>query len=162
MYKFNKEVVLSHVLGVRAAVDLAVPTGVDGGEIFRFNMRTKRTAEEVVRDAATAVGAANQEIVNQYGALFTITDSQYGFTRQGETTRSMTPKAGEYSDNDPIRSDVLGSMLPLGYFQDVLGWTKAYLMDAHDMQLNADIAFLTERWINRFDYQIFKRMLTNT
>ncbi len=127
MTKLVNEALLSHVLGVRSAVDLAIPTGVDAGEIFRFSMKTERTAEQVVRDAATALGAANQYLASTYGGLFTITSSLYGFTRQGETTRSMTPHRTEFRDADPIRSDVLGSMLPIEYFQDALGWTKDYL-----------------------------------
>lgn len=162
LHQFDKEAVLQQVLGVRSAVDLAIPTGVDAGEIFKFQMRTKRTAEEVVRDAATAVGAANAQIAAQYGNLFIITEELYGFTRQGETSRSMTPRDTEYTDADAIRSDVLGSMLPLASYHDALGWTKKYLQNAVDMQLNADIQLLVERWINRFDYQLFTRMLTNT
>lgn len=162
MSNFHKEALLSHTLGVRSAVDLAIPTGVDAGEIFKLQMRSSRTAEEVVRDAATAVGAANQQIVSRYGGLFTITKEIYGFTRNSDGNSLMTPQQVEFSDPDPRKGLTIGSMLPLHFYRDALGWTAEYLMDAVDSQLNSDVQELAERWLNRFDYQLFTRMFTNT
>ncbi len=154
---------VSHVLGVRSAVDLVTPTGVDSDLIFKFMvLRGKKSAEQVVAEAAAAVGAANQYLANTYGGLFTVTDSMYSFTRQGETARSMTPKSAEFANPDPVRSDNIGHMLPLTDYKDALGWTPEYLRDAFEMQLVSDVQFITERWINRIDFQVIKRMLTTT
>jgi hypothetical protein len=151
------------VLGVRAAVDLVTPTGVDAKKIFEFSiLRSRKTAQQIVQEAATALGAANQAIIEQYGDLLVITEDMFGITRQGETTRTMTPEGAEFSQPDPVRSDVIGHMLPLKWYEDALGWTERYLRKASESKLRADVQLITERWLNRFDFNFITRVLTDT
>jgi hypothetical protein len=155
--------VLAHVLGVRSAIDLATPTGIDALKVFEFTvLRSPQTAQQLLQEAAGAVGALNESLIQEYGGLLFVTEDMFSFTRQGETTRQQTDKKAEYSAPDPKRSSLIGSMLPYEKYYDSLGWTPDYLVDAFPAQVAADIQFLTERWRNRFEFEVVKRMLTNT
>ncbi|MEM4406019.1 MAG: hypothetical protein QXS68_03145 [Candidatus Methanomethylicaceae archaeon] len=53
-------------------------------------------------------------------------------------------------------------MLPLDFYEDAVGWTEEYLLDANRDQIANDLQLIVERWENRVDYEIIKRALTNT
>ena len=151
-------------LGVGAAVDLVTPTGVDGAEIFKFKVlrEGKKTALELLQQVAAIIGTVNEGLINRYGSLMTITDEMYGMYRQGESTRSMTPPATEFTEADAVRSDWIGHMLPLKMYEDALGWSKMYLLNANSSQIRNDMDLIAERWQNRFDYEFITRILTDT
>lgn len=151
------------ILGARAAVDLVLPTGIDGSEIFRFEVfRGRKTAADIVAEAATVIGGVNQQLADQYGSIIYVTENFYGMTRQGSGSRTMTPLAVEFADSDPVRGEMIGNMLPLSWYQDALGWTERYLKYANDGQTTGDVSEIADRWRNRFDFQVVKRMLTNS
>lgn len=151
------------VLGPRSAVDLITPDGVDDGKIFEFTvLRDSKTALQLLQETAAAIGAVNEMVWNRYSRIAFITDDYYSFYRQGETSRTMTPIASDYTMEDGVRSDTIGHMLDLQPFTDSLEWSRSYLRKAQQGQINADIKLITERWENRVDYEFINRMLTNT
>ncbi len=150
------------VLGARALVDLAIPTGIDGGKVFQFNLRSNLTPEQVIQKAAAAIGVVNEEIASLYGGMTYFTQSLYAYYRQGSATRNMTPKAHEYKDADPMKGQNIGHMLPLDDYDDEMAWTERYLRDAPEMQLDSDVVEVADRWRNRIDYEFWVRVLMNT
>lgn len=142
------------ILGVRAAVDNVTPTGVDAIEVFEFTvLRNTMTAGELMRDTAAIIGQVNEDLAAEYSSIMTITDEMYAIMPQGEATRTMTPTATEYRDADAIRTDEVGSMLPLRKYDDATGWTAEYLLDASRTQITNDVTVISDRWRNRFDYE---------
>jgi hypothetical protein len=149
-------------LGARALIDLAIPTGLDSGEILKFELQDGRTAQELIAEAAAMIGDVNEELTAEYGGLLTFTEEQYARYRQGEGSRSMTPRKVEFKRADGVRSDTIGHMLPLNDHEDAVEWTPLYLRRAFGTQINADLRLIRDRWRNRVDYDIIKRALTNT
>jgi len=149
-------------LGPRALMDIAIPTGVDAGEVLRFSMASGATPQEVVQLAATVIGEVNQTIAARYGNLVVFTTSPYARYRQGGTARTMTPDKTEFAQADEVRSDQIGHMLPLKRYQDAVGWSKEYLENADRDLLSFDLQEIRDRWVNRVDYDFVKRVLSKT
>jgi hypothetical protein len=149
------------ILGARALIDIALPTGVDATELFRFQMENGMTGEEAISIAAVGVGEANQGFWNDYGALMYRTESIYARYRQGEGS-SMTPKSAEFFINDPVRADLIGHMLPRNDYQDTLSWTRKFLQRADRELIRADVELIKDRWMNRLRFEFWTRALTNT
>lgn len=149
------------LLGARALIDLAVPTGVDGAEILRFQMQDGRTAEEVVAEAAAIIGVVNEEVEQTFGGLYYRTETQFGMTTQGGAS-GMTPRKSEFKRADGVRTEQIGSMLPLWDYEDGVEWTPLYLRRAYRSQITGDLQQIADRWRNRINRDIWKRALTNT
>jgi len=150
------------ILGPRAAVDLVTPTGVDGGRVLAFQLRNRKSAQEVVGEVAARLGAVNEQLVAKYARLIYVTDSLYAYYTAGVAGTAQTPKKVEFKQADPVRGDTSGHMLPLDDFEDAMGWTPIYLRDAHEAQLDADVDTIIARWTNRVEKDILTRMFTNT
>ncbi len=152
------------VLGVRAAIDLVTPTGIDANEVFK--MRVLRDGSislgELLQQAAGIVGRANEAIMAKYGSLVTVTEEMFAIYRQGETSRLMTPTSSEFARRDPVFTTQVGHMLPLKDYRHALGWTEEYLRDASRAQIANDLQLIVEAWENRVDYEFVTRILTNT
>jgi hypothetical protein len=148
------------ILGPRALIDFAIPTGVDGAEIFRFEMQDGMTPQEVIQLAATVMGEANQELAQAYGGLTVITERMWARHRQGEGSRTMTPLASEFDGPDGVRSDKLGHMLPILPFTDATAWSVAYLKKANREDIRDDLDLIRERWRNRIDFDLITRLLS--
>jgi hypothetical protein len=152
------------IYGVRAAVDSVAPTGIDAGWLFEKTvLKGKKTVGEILNELAAAVGSTNQFLADEYSNMVTIKESMYSYYRNatGES-RYMTELDTEYKRPDPRRGATIAHMLPLKHFSDALGWTQAYLKNAHQEQITADINEITDAWANRVDYDIWTRALTNT
>lgn len=152
---------MGNVLGASQLVRLAIPTGIDATEILKFNLRSGRTGEDVVRDAAMVIGAMNQAIVNYYGGLFYITPSLFSYKTQGNTAKRKTPEKVEGSRPDPIHTENIGHMLPYKEFDDLLAWTREYIIRSPKVQLDGDLEEVARSFWNRMHYQVWKRALTD-
>ncbi len=150
------------VLGARAAADLVMPSGIDSGRVLAFQLRSGRTAQEMVNMAATVIGAKNEQLASKWRRFAYITTSPMAYYGAGIAGNSRTPDKTEFKQAEPIRSDTSGHMLPGSDKEDALAWTPQYLRDAHEEQLLSDLALIAARWENKVDYDAFKRMLTNT
>lgn len=150
------------VIGAHAAIELALPTGIDSGRVLAFSLRNQRTARDLVEEVAAAIGQVNADIFARYGALAHFTPSLYSYYPQGAGSRSMTPTKVEFKQADGIRSEVSGNMLPYKDFEESLEWTAAYLRDSLEVQTQADVTLLASRWRGRVDYDILSRALSKT
>lgn len=151
---------MTTLIGPKAAVDLAIPTGIDGAKVLQFMLRSGVSAEEHVRRAAAAIGAVNQEVYNKYAGLFFLTDAPYSYNSQGTGERGLTPLRAEFAKPDPVRTSSIGAMLPLRDYQDALAWTALYMRDAPSAQLTGDQKLIADRWWNRVGTDLWTRILT--
>lgn len=150
------------LLGARALIDLAIPTGLDAGEILKFELQDGRTAEQLVGEAAAMIGDVNEELNRVYGGLWYITERQWARYAQGDSARSETPVKAEFKRADGVRASMIGHMLPLVDYEDAVEWTPLYLRRAYSDDLIADLQLITDRWKNRVDKGLITRALTNT
>lgn len=151
------------LVGARTAVDLVTPTGIDAAKVFEFEvLRQKKTALQLIQEMAAGIGFANQFILDKYGSMITFTEDMFAIDRVGDGTRAMTEEGTEFSDPDPRRSDHVGHMLPLRTYKDTLGWTEKYLRRATSFQTTGDVNEIADAWVNRMDFEIITRILTNT
>jgi hypothetical protein len=150
------------LLGARALIDRAIPTGLDAGEILKFQLEDGRTAEQLIGEAAAMIGDLNTDLNSLYGGLWYVTERQYSRYANGQTARSQTPAKSEFKRADGVRSSMIGHMLPLNDYEDAVEWTPLYLRRAYGEDITADLQLITDRWRNRVDRDIFVRALTNT
>lgn len=150
------------VLGARALIDLAIPIGLDGAEILKFQLRDGRTAQQVIAEAAAMIGNINEELNSFYGGLWRITENQYARYADGETARSETPVKVEFKRADGVRAGIIGHMLRLVDYEDAVEWTPDYLRRAYAAQITTDLQLIADRWRNRVDHNVIERALTNT
>lgn len=149
------------VLGPRALIDIALPTGVDAARVFAFQLEEGVTADTAISMAATAIGDANEQLGQRYGGIVARTSRAFARYRQGSGTSTMTPKAAEFAGADPIRGEQIGNMLPRNDFQDALGWSRDFLERADTELLRFDVQEIRDRWINRVDYDVVLRLLSS-
>lgn len=149
------------VLGARALIDLAIQTGLDGSKILQIQLRDGRTVQQIVGEAAAAMGTVNEALANEYGGLWYVTQSFYSIYRQGEGAVTETPKKAEFVMADAVRSDTIGHMLPMFDYEDALAWTPQYLKRAYTAQIIADVQLISDRWRNRVDRDLWTRALTD-
>lgn len=149
-------------LGARALLDIAVPNGVDANALLRFEMQDGMTAEDVIGYAANEIGRINQELLQQYGGLITVTQRPSARYRQGDGDRTMTPRATEFAEPDPVRGDKIGHMLIIDDYHDANAWSNKYLKRAVREDVRDDIMEVIDRWRNRVDYEVISRALSST
>jgi hypothetical protein len=148
-------------LGPRALIDIAVPVGVDASEVWRVRMEGGITPLEVVQLAATTIGEANDRLENLYGGLLSYTETNFARYRNGTSGRRKTPKKSEFSKNDPIRGEQIGHMLPREDFSDAIGGSVEWFRRADRELVRFDIDEVRDAWIDRIDYDVVKRLLSN-
>lgn len=149
------------LLGPRALVDNALPTGVDATKVMEFEMREGLTPAETIAMAATVIGEENLAIAAEYGGMWRITERLWSRYRASDgTARTMTPEGAEFSDPDGVRSERIGHMLVVDWFKDATSWSVEWLRTAFKDDLTDDIELIRERWRNRLDFQVITRMLS--
>ena len=150
---------MAAVLGPRALIDNAIPSGVDAGEIFRFEMQEGMNAQEIIALAATTIGEANEYIFQHWGNMLYLTEMQYAFYRSGGAS-GMTPKAAEFSLPDSKRGQHQGHMLPLEDYDDAVSWSRRYLERAIREEILIDLEIIEEKWRNRCEFELLWRIFT--
>lgn len=150
------------VFGPRALIDIAVPTGIDGAEVFRIDRQDGANVSEIIAEAAATIGMKNEEILQRYGGLLRFTQEPFARYRQGASARTETPRLSEFADPDPVRTEEIGHMLPIYDYRDGVAWSAEYLRRAAREQLFDDLSLIGERWVNRVDRELLTRALTNT
>lgn len=150
------------IRGPQFNVDNALPVGLDAGRILNFSMRDGITGPEIVANAAAQLGVVNEDLMQQWGGLLYLTRSDHAMRRQGDGTRTMTPKNSEGALPDPVHGELVGQMLPLEDYKDALAWSEYWLRDAWQELVDADIQIINERWRSRVEYDILTRIFTDT
>lgn len=150
------------LLGARALIDRAIPTGIDGAEVLKFELADGRVAQQVIAEAAAMIGDVNTQVAALYGGLWYMTEKIWARNANGESARSQTPRKAEFKRADGVRASMIGHMFPINDYEDAVEWTPLYLRDAYGDDITADLQLIADRWRNRVDYDIVTRMLTNT
>lgn len=150
------------LLGPRALIDLALPTGIDGSKVLQWALRDGMTGPQVIARAASIIGEVNTRVFNKYSGLLYVTQDLFARTRAGSGEKSRTPLRAEFVKPDPIRGQEIGHMLPLKDYYDAVAWSQLYLRDAYLAQIDADLREIADRWETRVGEDLWVRALTDT
>ena len=153
---------MARILGPRALIDNALPTGVDASYIMNFEMQEEMTPQEVISMASTVIGEANEYLMNTYGGLVYVTERNHARYSQGGGARRMTPLGSEFVEEDGYISENVGHMLFLNDYKDATPWSRDYLERAIREDLRADIVMKRDDWINRIDYDVITAMFRSS
>lgn len=139
-------VISESILGPHAAVQLALPTGVDGAVVLNFQLRSGTSAAQWIANLAAAIGVVNQEVLDAFGGMLNITEQPYANYVAGTGSRTKTPTKVEFVRGRAVRGTESGNMLPLNEFAEALEWSMQYLRDARQTQLDASVNQIVENW----------------
>ncbi|MCP4589463.1 MAG: hypothetical protein GY842_01835 [bacterium] len=142
-------------------MDIAVPTGVDAGEVLRIEMESGLSGPEVIALAATVIGEANQYIMERMGGLLTLTERGHARYRQGVGSAHVTPVSSEFAEPDGVRADQIGHMLPRLDYKDATAWSNKYLRRAPREDVVDDLLEIKEGWTNRCIIDLLTRALSD-
>lgn len=154
-------VISESIMGPNAAVQLALPAGVDGASVLGFMLRSGMSAAQMIAQLAAAIGVVNQEVADAFGGMYSITQEPYANYVAGDGARTKTQPKVEYARNKSKRGKESGNMLDLLEFQDSLEWTQQWLRDARQTQIDSDVSVIIEDWRARVLDDFLTRIFSN-
>lgn len=152
---------MAEVIGAHNVLDKALPTGVDGTRLAEWALRDGVTYGELVNSMALALGAANAELVNKWGWMFSITEELMMEYENGGSV-SPLPELTDMDRPEPLMGTTIGHMLDLRYYGQAIGGTRRFWRDIRSAKLRASIAAIVRRGVWRFEQKLLTRLLTNT
>lgn len=152
---------MPEVLGPMQVVQRALPTGVDGTKMAEWAMKEGATFGSFVNRLSAAVGAFNQEMVNTWGYLFSLTEELMMEYPDGGSVTEM-PEITDITRGDMVHGTTIGHMIDLKAYGRPVGGSWRYFRDSREAQIMSTIStyMLQHRW--RFEKALFTRLMTNT
>lgn len=152
---------MTEILGPQTLLAKALPTGWDGTRIAEWTTKDGITYGELANQLALALGDFNQEMVNDWGWLFSLTEEIAMEYEQGGAVTVM-PDITDVDKPEAIQGATIGHMLNLRVYGQGVGGTKRYFRDSRSAKINAAIATLVRRARWRFETRLLTRWFTNT
>jgi len=151
---------MAEVIGPQTLLNKALPTGVDGTRVAEWELRDGVSFGELVNRVALAVGDFNQEIVNDWGWCFGLTEEIMMEYEQGGSVNEM-PEITDIDDITTIHGTTIGHMLDFKHYGRAVGGSKFYLRDARSAKIQAAIATLVRQGRERFEKRLLTRWFTD-
>jgi hypothetical protein len=152
---------MAEVLGVQTLQNLALPTGWDATKIAQWALRDGITYGELVNTLALALADFNQDMVNDWGWLFGLTEEIGMEYEQGGSVTEM-PEITDLDTPPTVHGTTIGHMIDLKAYGRGIGGTKRYFRDARSAKVNAAISTLVRQARWRFEKKLLTRWFTNT
>jgi hypothetical protein len=152
---------MSEVLGPQTLLNLALPSGIDATRLTQWAMRDGVTYGELANQVALALGAFNQEMVNDWGWLFSITEELAMEYEQGGSVSQM-PEITDIDKPEAMHGTTIGHMVDLRAYGRGIGGSKRYFRDARSAQVRAAISTIVRQARWRFEVGLLTRWFTNT
>lgn len=152
---------MAEVLGPQNLLNLALPTGWDSTRIAQWALRDGITYGELANKLALALADFNQEMVQDWGWLFFITEE---FTMEYENGGSVTemPEITDVDKPEAVHGTTIGHMIDLRAYGQGVGGTRRYFRDSRSAKINSAISGLVRRSRWRFEKKLLNRWFTNT
>lgn len=148
-------------LGIQDLKALALPIGLDAGELEKYMTADNVTYENVLTDIATALEMANSALRTDplWAGLYTVTTEP---TVEYPTGLELgTRIAGEYTAGDPRHGMTVAHHIPIAEFDYNLGWTSKFLKNARVSRIDASIMRMKDSFISDWQKRIFTRFFTS-
>lgn len=152
---------MAEVLGPQTLLQKALPTGWDATRITEWTTKDGITYGELANQLALALGDFNQEMVTDWGWLFSLTEELAMEYEQGGSV-TVLPVITDVDKPEAIHGTTIGHMINLHVFGQGIGGTRRYFRDSRSAKINAAIATLVRRGRWRFETQLLTRWFTNT
>ena len=152
---------MAEVLGPQTLLNLALPSGIDATRLTQWAMRDGVTYGELANQVALALGAFNQEMVNDWGWLFSITEELAMEYEQGGSVTQM-PEITDIDKPEAMHGTTIGHMVDLRAYGRGIGGSKRYFRDARSAQVRAAITTIVRQARWRFEVGLLTRWFTNT
>ena len=152
---------MAELLGPQTILSKALPTGTDGVYVAQWALRSGRPFMQVVQDLALALGDFNQEMLNKWGWLFSITEEPMLEYEDGGTATEM-PMITDVDKVDARHVTTISHMVDLKVFADAIGGSKRWFRDAREAQIGVNVSGLVKRAEKRFERWLLQRWFTNT
>jgi hypothetical protein len=152
---------MAEVLGVQTLQNLALPTGWDSTKIAQWALRDGITYGELANTLALALADFNQEMVNDWGWLFSLTEEIAMEYEQGGSVTEM-PELTDIDTPPTVHGTTIGHMIDLKAYGRGIGGSKRYFRDARSAKINAAISTLVRQARWRFEKKMLTRWFTNT
>jgi len=152
---------MAEVVGVRTILSKALPTGVDGTRVAQWQLRSGKTYQQWVSEAAQALAGFNADMLNRWGWLLYLTEDIMVEYPNGGSVTEM-PEIPDTDRIDPKHGTTIGHMIDLRAYGDAIGGSRRWFRDAREAQFDADLQriVLAAQW--RFEKKLLNRWLTNT
>lgn len=152
---------MAEVLGANTIMQRALPTGLDGTKIAEWQLRGGTTYGALVSSLATALAGVNQEFMQKWGGLFSITEEMFMEYPDGNTVTEL-PEITDESKPNLMRGTTIGHMIPLAAYGRGVGGTYRFFRDARVPQIQATISTIVNETRWRFEKKLFTRLMTST
>lgn len=152
---------MAEILGPQTILALGLPTGVDGDRIAKWHLRDGTSFQSVVQQLSLALGDLNQEFVNRYGYMMSLTEDIMMEYPQGGAVTEL-PEITDASDYDAVGGETIGHMIDLRVYGGGVGGSKRYFRDSRPAKINADISTIVKQAKWRFEKKLYNRLFTNT
>lgn len=152
---------MAEVLGPQTLLNMALPTGWDATRLAQWTTRDGITYGELANQLALALGDFNQEMVTDWGWLFSLTEELAMEYEQGGSVTEM-PEITDVDKPEAIHGTTIGHMIDLRVYGQGVGGTRRYFRDSRSAKINAAIAALVRRGRWRFEKKMLTRWFTNT
>ena len=154
---------MAAIYGSRRLVDLAVPSGIDGAALAKFDLQDGTSILDVVNRALVSIEGINSELMaNQWMANMTYrTTDRTVMYPDGSSANEMQTHT-EFSLPREERGAVEGHMAPRNKRDAGLAWTWDYLNDAIMPQIDSDLQRAVEQVRNSFEKAALTRVFSST
>lgn len=152
---------MAEVLGPQTLLNRALPTGWDGSKLAQWALRDGVTYGELANQLSLALGDFNQEMVNDWGWLFFLTEEMGMEYENGGTVTEM-PEITDLDKPEALHGTTIGHMIDLRAYGQGIGGSKRYFRDARSAKINAAISTLVRRARWRFETKLLTRWFTDT
>lgn len=152
---------MAEVLGPQTLLNKALPTGWDGTRLAEWATRDGVTYGELANMLALALGDFNQEIVTDWGWLFSITEELAMEYENGGSVTAM-PEITDIDKPEAIHGTTIGHMIDLRAYGRGIGGSKRYFRDARSAKINAAISTIVRQGRWRLEQTMLTRWFTNT
>jgi hypothetical protein len=152
---------MSEILGPMTILQRALPGGVDGSEIAKWQMQDGTTFGQFIQQAALALGDLNQELMQRWGPVGGVTEEQFFEYVQGGGVTPLN-RITDVDDPDEVHGATIGHMLPLEAYGGRVGGTRRYFRDSRTAQIRSTISTIVNRGRWRFELDTLSRLFTDT
>jgi len=152
---------MAEVLGPMSIALRALPTGVDGVKLAQWRLREGVTVQQFIARTAAALGGINQEFVQKWGWLFSITEMDHFEYPDGGTVTEL-PEITDMDDPDMMHGTTIGHQIDLRPYGGAIGGSRRYFRDARQPQIESTLRVIVNRAKWRFERKLFTRLFTNT
>lgn len=152
---------MAEVLGPMSIALRALPTGVDGTKLAQWKLHEGVSVQQFVALTAAALGGINQEFVQKWGYLFSITDMDHMEYPDGGAVTELQ-EITDMDDPDMVHGTTIGHMLDLRPYGGSIGGSRRYFRDARQSQIESTLRTIVNRAKWRFERKILTRLFTNT